>query len=216
MSGMPGRRSQSSAAGSRERILDSAARTFAAYGYRKSTFEEIASGAGVSRTLLYSHFDNKLGLLRAVRDRALGEWAESVERAAEEHETARGALEAIVGETLRFARARPLLRAFLSDDSRVALQGEHRSGRLSRDAWRDQTVAILVRGVDAGEFASDLDARATADVLCAMQLGVIEQMHHDADPAVVLGPAHIATACRILVGGVGCGLETRSESVAIA
>ena len=208
-------RSRTSATESRERILDSAARTFATYGYRKSTFEEIAAGAGVSRTLLYRDFANKLDLLRAVRDRALGEWAAAVERVARQEQTARGALEAIVGESLRFASTRPILRAFLAGDSRLALHGEYPSGRLSRDAWREQTVAILVRGVEAGEFAADLDARASADVLCAMQLGVIEHLHHDGDPAVVLGSAHIATATSILVGGVVGSLVSHAERATV-
>ncbi|HEY3723024.1 MAG TPA: helix-turn-helix domain-containing protein [Acidimicrobiia bacterium] len=213
---MAGRRSQAGTAGSRDRILDAAARTFATYGYRKATFEEIAAGAGVSRTLLYRHFDNKLDLLRAVRDRALGEWADVVERAAEQRSTARGELEAIVGESLRFASEHPIFRAFLSGDSRLALEGEQPSGRLSREAWREQTAEILEQGVSAGEFAADLDPRRAASVLCAMQLGLIEHMHDDGRAAVVIGPEHIATASRVLVGGVVCPLDALAEPAAIA
>ena len=122
---------------SRERILDCAARSFATYGFRHSTFEEIARDAGVSRTLLYRHFENKVDLLRVVRERALAQWAESVSREAARGDTARGALEATIGETLRFASARPDFRAFLSGDTRLALSGEDRSGRLSREGWRE-------------------------------------------------------------------------------
>jgi hypothetical protein len=70
--------------------------------------------------------------------------------------------------------------------------------------------------VEAGEFAADLDVRTSADVLCAMQLGVIEHLHHDGDPAVVLGPAHIETATRILVDGVVGPLEARAERATVA
>lgn len=209
-------RSQTGRTASRERILDAAARTFATYGYRKATFEEIATGAGVSRTLLYHHFDNKLDLLRAVRDRALGGWADVVERAAEQRSTARGALEAIVGESLRFASDHPIFRAFLSEDSRLALEGEQPSGRFSREAWREQTAEILQQGVTGGEFAADLDPSHAATVLCAMQLGVIEHMHDDSRAAVVIGPGHIATASRVLVGGVVCPLDALAEPAAIA
>jgi AcrR family transcriptional regulator len=209
-------RAEAGAAGSRERILASAAHSFATYGFQKSTFEEIAAGAGVSRTLLYSHFANKVSLLRAVRDRALEEWAASVERAVEQRRSARGELEALVGETLRFASAHPIFRAFLSGDSRLALHGDPQGGPRSRNAWRKQTAAILRRGVKAGEFASDLDARAGADVLCAMQLGVIEQMHHDGDAGVVFGPSHVAAACHILIGGVIRALAVPSESEVVA
>jgi AcrR family transcriptional regulator len=191
---------------SRERILSSAARVFSAYGFRHATFEEIAVGAGVSRTLLYRYFGGKVDLLRAVRDRALSAWAESVAEAAGESGTASGALEATIGETLRFASARPDFRAFLSGDTRLALHGEDGGGGLSRQVWRDETAAILARGVSTGEFPADLDIRASADVLCAMQLGVIEQMHQTTDTSLTLGSAHLETACRILVGGVASSL----------
>jgi len=187
---------------SRERILRSAARVFAAYGFRHATFEEIAAGAGVSRTLLYRYFGGKVELLRAVRDRALSAWAESVEKAAGEGTAAGGALEATIGETLRFASTRPDFRAFLSGDTRLALHGDDSGGGLSRQMWRDQTAAILARGVSTGEFPADLDIRASADVLCAMQLGVIEQMHQVTDTSLTIGLAHLEAACRILVGGV--------------
>jgi AcrR family transcriptional regulator len=187
---------------SRERILDSAARVFAAYGFRHTTFEEIAAGAGVSRTLLYRHFEGKTDLLRAVRERALSAWADSVAREARECATAGGALEATIRETLRFAGARPDFRAFLAGDTRLALLGEESGGGLSRRRWREQTSALLARGVTAGEFPADLDIHAAADVLCAMQLGVIEQMHQTDDVSLAFGAAHLEAAARILVGGV--------------
>jgi len=190
---------------SRERILSSAARVFAAYGFRHATFEEIAAGAGVSRSLLYRYFDGKVDLLRAVRDRALGAWAESVAEAAGESGTARGALEATIGETLRFASTRPDFRAFLSGDTRLALHDDS-GGGLSSQVWRDETAAILAHGVDTGEFPAELDVRASADMLCAMQLGVIEQMHQVTDKSLTLGSVHLEAACRILVGGVTSSL----------
>ena len=66
----------------------------------------------------------------------------------------------------------------------------------------EKTSALLARGVAAGEFPADLDVPATADVLCAMQLGVIEQMHQVNEVALAVGPAHLEAAARILVGGV--------------
>jgi len=212
---MVGQRKAPSALDSRERILASAAARFATFGFRKSTFEEIASGAGVSRTLLYTHFANKVDLLRAVRDRALAEWAESVEQEVARCRTARDALEALIGETLRFAHAHPVFRAFLSGDSRLALHGEPGAEDLSRDEWRQQIVAMLRRGMKAGEFAPDLNARASAQVMCAMQLGVIDQMHGD-DAAVAFGTAHVVAATRIIVGGVVHPLKVPAGSGAIA
>lgn len=205
-------RARERTAESRERILDSAAHVFAAYGFRHATFEEIAAGAGVSRTLLYRHFDGKTDLLRAVRERALTAWAESVTQAAQGSATARGALEATIRETLWFAAAKPDLRAFLAGDTRLVLLGEERDGGLSRQLWREGTSALLARGVAAGEFPADLDIPASADVLCAMQLGVIEQMHQVNDMSLAFGTAHLEAAARILVGGITTPSDVLSVS----
>ncbi len=213
---MNGERKQRGASESRERILDSAARVFAAYGFRHTTFEEIAAGAGVSRTLLYRHFDGKTDLLRAVRERALSVWAESVAREAQHCATARGALEATIRETLRFAAARPDFRAFLAGDTRLALVGEDRGGGLSRQLWREGTASLLARGVTDGEFPAELDITASADVLCAMQLGVIEQMHQVNDGSLAFGTAHLEAAARILVGGIATPSDVLTVSGALS
>lgn len=50
-------------------ILAAAFRAFAAYGYRRTTMDDIASGAGLSRTALYQTFRNKEDIfLRLTQD----------------------------------------------------------------------------------------------------------------------------------------------------
>ena len=50
-------------------ILDAAFHAFAGYGYRRVTMEDIAAGAGLSRTALYQHFRNKEDIFRSLSDR---------------------------------------------------------------------------------------------------------------------------------------------------
>ena len=57
---------RNSTATRRARILDSAARAFAAHGYRASSLRDIARDAGCSLTLLDHHFGGKRLLLEAV------------------------------------------------------------------------------------------------------------------------------------------------------
>ena len=47
-------------------ILDAAFGAFAAYGYRRTTMEDIARAAGLSRTALYLHFRSKEDLFRSL------------------------------------------------------------------------------------------------------------------------------------------------------
>ncbi|GAA6161614.1 MULTISPECIES: TetR/AcrR family transcriptional regulator [Ruegeria] len=45
-------------------ILDSALQAFSAYGFKKTSMDDIAKGAGMSRPALYLHFQNKEAILR--------------------------------------------------------------------------------------------------------------------------------------------------------
>ena len=47
-------------------ILNSAFQAFAAYGFRKTSMDDIAKGAGMSRPAVYLHFKNKEAIVRAL------------------------------------------------------------------------------------------------------------------------------------------------------
>src|SRR5581483_9911319 len=51
-----------------ERILDAALVRFAQYGFRRTSMEDIAAEAGVSRAALYLQFDNKEAIFRALSE----------------------------------------------------------------------------------------------------------------------------------------------------
>lgn len=54
----------------REQILAAATRAFARAGFSATGLDEIAAEGGITRVLLYRHFDSKADLYRAVLDRA--------------------------------------------------------------------------------------------------------------------------------------------------
>jgi AcrR family transcriptional regulator len=54
----------------REQILAAATHAFARSGFAATSLDDIATQAGVSRAILYRHFDSKTDLYRAVLDRA--------------------------------------------------------------------------------------------------------------------------------------------------
>lgn len=61
----------------REQILDAATRAFARAGYTATGLDDIATEAGLTRAMLYRHFDSKADLYRAVLDRACARLAEA-------------------------------------------------------------------------------------------------------------------------------------------
>jgi AcrR family transcriptional regulator len=54
----------------REQILDAATRAFARAGFAATSLDDVAAEAGITRFLLYRHFDSKADMYRAVLDRA--------------------------------------------------------------------------------------------------------------------------------------------------
>lgn len=54
----------------REQMLDAATRAFARAGFAATGLDDVAAEAGITRVLLYRHFDSKADLYRAVLDRA--------------------------------------------------------------------------------------------------------------------------------------------------
>jgi AcrR family transcriptional regulator len=76
------RREEYSAA-TRRALLDSATALFAERGYARTSLEEIAAGARVTKGALYGHFDGKQALFRAVLDELEAAAMSDVRRAAE-------------------------------------------------------------------------------------------------------------------------------------
>src|ERR1700733_12287314 len=50
----------------RDRILDAATQVFLRHGFRRSSIEQAAEAAGLTRQALYHHFKSKEALFRAV------------------------------------------------------------------------------------------------------------------------------------------------------
>jgi AcrR family transcriptional regulator len=72
----PGRRLRR--ADRREQVLAAATRAFARTGFAATSLDDIAAEAGISRVILYRHFDSKHEMYRAVLDRACTRLADSV------------------------------------------------------------------------------------------------------------------------------------------
>jgi AcrR family transcriptional regulator len=55
----------------REQLLAAATQAYARAGFAATSLDDIAAAAGISRVLLYRHFESKTDLYRAVLDRAI-------------------------------------------------------------------------------------------------------------------------------------------------
>jgi TetR/AcrR family acrAB operon transcriptional repressor len=63
------RRTKEEAARTRKAIIDSAEKLFIEKGYEATSLQDIASSAGLTRGAVHWHFQNKQGILTAIRER---------------------------------------------------------------------------------------------------------------------------------------------------
>jgi AcrR family transcriptional regulator len=161
------------AAERREQILGAALDVFAAGGYHETTLEAVASRAGVSKALIYEHFDSKralhLALLRRYEHDLLGRVAVATAAAEPGEERLRAGVEAF----LEFV-------------------DEH------REAWRmifrtveDPEVADLIArlqeelaGAIATLMAADVPPDLARDPEGALEVAMIARMLAGAAPAL--------------------------------
>jgi len=83
-------------------ILDVAGQVFARDGYHAASMDEIASGAEVSKPMVYAYFGSKEQLYLAYIDRTGGELLERLMAAASDDNAPMGALRARVTEFFKF------------------------------------------------------------------------------------------------------------------
>ena len=184
----------------RLRILEAAARCFARHGFARTRVEDVAAEARVSRALVHHHFGSKEELAQQVQQHMLEEWTAAVDRAIASAPTAGDALGAWLRVNLSDTRRRPLLHAILADAALLASFEE--AARRSMAEWREKLVTLLQGGIAKGEFRADLDVESTAEVLRAMQVGMMQHLLSN-DPSLdVSGERHLDAATRLLVAGL--------------
>jgi len=151
-----------------DRILDAALRVFRRHGFRRSSIEQVAAAAGLTRQGLYHHFQSKEALFRAVIE-ALYDGALAAEIAASDvAEKAGKSLADILASQVN-ARLRHLIGSFDGSPHIEELFSEHLA--LGHDlyqkyakAYAGQIVAtiervrrrqrlVLAPGMDAGALA---------------------------------------------------------------
>ena len=161
----------------RQRLLEAAAQAFAIHGFSKTTVEEIAASAGVSKGLVYAYFDSKDDLLAAVLDSTLDEWTEATWE--EIGRTASDAIQALAvmhRASLDYARRNPVLRSMLQQDPRVLLAGHEEVIQRAIDNWHRRLVDLVRQGVESGALRPDLDIERTVAVIRVLHLAFIERL----------------------------------------
>jgi len=163
----------------RLRILDAAGRCFAATGFSKTTVEEIAAQAGVSKGIVYHHFDGKDGLLERVIEQLCADWVEVSGLGVwlGRTDSLEDAIAGMLRDSLAYARTHPLVKGLFQLDPLVtrALGSSESVKRLTR-ASRQHMVDVVRGGIERGELRAGLDADRVADVIRLLDMALIDHL----------------------------------------
>ena len=150
----------------RRQILAAAKRAFLQSGFAATGLEDVAGHAGVTKVLIYRHFDSKADLYRAALDDTRARVRSATGGADQLGEESFGALAAVAGEDpdgfrllYRHAAREPEFRAYAGEfRDRAATVAEHYLRELVPDAGRRQWAARLVPVLTLETIMAWLDA----------------------------------------------------------
>jgi AcrR family transcriptional regulator len=141
----------------REVVLRAAMTRFASYGYRRTSMEDIASEAEVSRPTLYAYFKNKQAILQTVSEGIHGYTLENIQAAL--------ALDAPLRERLErafWAWVQPFMQIFFGSPHGAELigAGSAMASSVSADA-RQQFQGRLAKTLETARKQGELSFDAT-------------------------------------------------------
>ena len=155
------------------RVLDAAHEQFSLVGIQRSSMEDVARRAGVSRVTVYRHFAGKDDLVQQVLHR---EFERFVAAYLEERARAETAVDRIVGgyvSTLQGIRRNPLLRGLLAVELDALVSSM--AGRTEEVLAMARTfiAAQLHAEQAAGEIAGSIDVDVVADLMTRVAISYV-------------------------------------------
>jgi AcrR family transcriptional regulator len=187
-----------------QRIVDAARACFAEHGFAGSTVEAIAVRAGVSNGLLYKHFQGKEHLFQAVVGDIVRDWVRAL--VPDEALSPTQKLEAMFRRSVEFCRTNPLLPAVLSGDKRFELARIGNPDRGRVHAHRQLIANVLADGIAKGEFRSDLEVDAMADLIQLIHAEYASRAYRN-DPEFPYDDALVDAAVRFIDDAVAAGIQ---------
>jgi TetR/AcrR family transcriptional regulator len=156
-----------------ERVLDAAYQCFARHGVRKTTMDDIAVAAGMSRPAVYQYVRNKDDVFRRLAARIFDRALASAREAADAGGTLTQRLDRILGVKLavtqRLFRDSPHASELLGENSRVAADLDR---AFTADMTDLLTSTIIDVAVQADLALTDDNAREVAELALALTRGL--------------------------------------------
>jgi len=157
---------QASRSERRDDVAQIAAGLFAQKGFRATTVREIADAAGILSGSLYHHFDSKESIADEILSSFINDVLADYRAAAGGGGPARAVIEQVVRSTSgTLSRHRAALAMLQNDWSYFSTHERFGYLRKALGEIERTWITQFKRGIQAGEFRADLDARLTYHLL---------------------------------------------------
>ena len=152
--------------------LQMAGYCFAENGFKKTTMEDVARRAGVSKGLVFHYFGSKQAIFKAVIDDGLMQWATLSEyRASAIENDALAELRELFLASFDFVEQHPVLLLFARDDQELGEDYRKKVARRNR-LWRERVQKTLKQGIRQGVIL-DIDVKRVAAIFHRMQTALV-------------------------------------------
>lgn len=143
-------------------LLDAASRLFLKHGFERVTARQIAAAAGTTPAMIHYYFGNKLGLFRAMLERAIGPVRELLARSLMQAGTVIDP-SVLIRMHMQTAAANPWIATLIVNEV-LAEKGRFRATFIRDVAGRQAPLVIelLERARASGSLRQDLDVRFAA------------------------------------------------------
>lgn len=151
-----------------ERIIEAAHTCFSRFGFNKTSMEDIAREAGLSRRSVYRHFPDKAHLFREVMAGRTSYYLDEIGRRISEVSGLCSQIEEVARMTIRLVREDPIsVATHLNDPDSLARAVTIESRELLRMSM-DVIVPLISQARDRGEVRADLDIERAAEWITRM------------------------------------------------
>lgn len=158
-------------------ILMSAWQAFSAYGFRKTSMDDIARGAGISRPGLYLHYKNKVDIFRSLAqfyyDGSVVDFAEAL--------TQDGPVGEILGEALVAKSGEIVASMLTSPHGHELLDTNQTNAADVAEAGEARLAEILTNWLNEQAAAGRITLPAPADDVARISLASVKNLMQVAD-----------------------------------
>ena len=147
----------------RQLILDSAMAVVLRYGFQRTTMEDVAKEAGISRPALYLLFSNKIEIYRALAESIMGQALDAARGAL----GVEGSVEARVFQAVKAGILDPTDFLMASAHGAELLDMKHAMAADAIQVWRAQKAGLIAAALEASGAAAakGMSGAALADIL---------------------------------------------------